>query len=76
MRFVYGTEVRCPSAQRGKVSALQITPALLYFRKLNLTFTVHRGSLFGTIACGKERPREQVSGVFLIKPKTLTANGG
>jgi hypothetical protein len=50
MRFVYGTEVRCPSAQRGKVSALQITPALLYFRKLNLTFTVHRGSLFfGTL---------------------------
>ena len=39
--------------------ALQNIPALLYFCKLVLTFTVQRGSLFVAIACGTEHPREQ-----------------
>jgi len=55
-------------------SALQITPILLYFVALKLTFSAQLGSLFGTIALVSGNPREQVSEGFLIK--TLTAIGG
>ena len=57
--------------------ALQNASPLLYFRKLELTFTAHEGSLFtGTIACGTAQPpRASQRGSFLYLPSPILGEG-